>query len=243
MIIRHFIHIPKTGGSVVDYINHDPRPPKKRNKNPNNSDPIYFPEIDIHKTDSPDLDDPDYKTHMKEAVEGIEKSIPFKRNIFHIEHSRWIDLNQQAQDTNEFFALVRNPWARLVSRFRFMRRKNPYAPDLVGFIDEYRRYLDLPYIHHHPISSWTNQKDYVTDQQGNLKVDILRTETLNPDFHRYFSIPEPIQIPKVNVGNTLQEDYRTLYVEKTITAVSEIYADDIKFFGFNFEGPATKNII
>jgi hypothetical protein len=36
-------------------------------------------------------------------------------------------------------------------------------------------------------------------------------------------------------------DYRTMYTPKTRQMVADAFAKDIEHFGFDFEGPATRN--
>jgi len=81
--------------------------------------------------------------------------------------------------------------------------------------------------------------DYVTDEDGNLQCDVLRTESLNADITKYFGFDPKLQ--RRNVSNIKNVDYRDVYTPETKKIVADWYGEDIEFFGFTFEGPATKN--
>lgn len=200
---------------------------------------------------------------------GLFISKEYADNLLHImekagehhgtEHARWRDFHKQFTDKYQAFAVVRNPWTRVVSRYMFGLRAvekggapEGYMPDsFEEFLEERHEYGDKEFYWHRAVRGWYPQLDYVTDELGNIKCDILRFEHFENDLRKYFKIPNTIKIKKSNSfhrGNTDPKwakwdiDYRTLYNDKTIQIVADWYKDDIEKFGFTFDSTATKNI-
>ena len=90
-----FIHIPKNGGMS---LRHDTTMKKH----------ILLAEPRNHKS-------PEYTKAVLETM--------YKNGDHHgWQHARWRDLNPDLITTTEAFAIVRNPWARVVSRFMFAKK-------------------------------------------------------------------------------------------------------------------------
>ena len=135
------------------------------------------------------------------------------------------------------FAIVRNPYARTVSRFTFARVTGDASGDNTFrcFLEERHKYGGLDYFWHRAIRGWYQQKDYVVDEEGNLRCDVLRLES--NDIKDYIGK----ELRRRNVSNR-GEDYRDFYGPEEYDIVTDWYKEDIDYFGFDFEGPATKNI-
>lgn len=163
------------------------------------------------------------------------------------QHARWRDLDPKVTSRLRAVAIVRNPWARTVSRFRFaltamQSGKAPQdycAHDFEGFLEERFAYGDKPYYWHRAIRGWCPQLDYVTDETGQVRADILRFEAMDRDVLKYFDLVEPL--PRRNVSVAKTHDYRVYYDDRTIQIVADWYRQDIEFFGFEFEGGAKRN--
>ena len=119
------------------------------------------------------------------------------------------------------------------------------------FIEERFKYQDKEFYWHRAVRGWYPQKDHVTDEQGNIKCDVLRFEHLNDDLKEYFNLPKDQVIKSSNNfhrGNTDPEwakwdiDYKTLYNDTTIQIIADWYKEDIEMFGFDYDTTATKNI-
>jgi len=138
-----------------------------------------------------------------------------------------------AQEFDAFFkfAVVRNPWARIVSSYKYMAQARGYPFD--------RFIRDLVDWHHGPMQ--TRQIDpqvsYVRSADGKPIVDrLLRYENLAADFaevsRRIFGREEPL--PAVNVSPD-RRDYRTFFDDATAEIVAKVYAADIEAFGYSFD--------
>jgi len=129
------------------------------------------------------------------------------------------------------FAVVRNPWARAVSTYKFSYQKRI---DFARFLDDVvaggrdvveKRHLDA-------------QLHYLAAADGSMLVDrVLRFERLASDFaevsRRIFG--EEVSLPKVNVAKDPRH-YCDFYDGAGRTLVAERYRDDIEAFGYRFDG-------
>ena len=177
----NFIHIPKNAGMAI-------------RKNPkikvSTSTPNKFVNLE-------------YKQKLEEAMNEYGEG-------FGYEHARWRDLHPTYQK-NSSFAIIRNPWSKVVSRYTFMMRSfyrpgnlvitNPYYKEVSfdEFLEERHFWEGKPYFWHRAIHGWFPQKDHVTDGKGELKCDIVRFEHLNEDVMKYFNLKE--SIPYRNISN------------------------------------------
>ncbi|NND77890.1 MAG: hypothetical protein HKN39_06875, partial [Flavobacteriales bacterium] len=96
-----------------------------------------------------------------------------------------------------------------------------------------------PYFWHRTTVGWFDQKDYVSDEDGNLRCDILRFENYDEDTRAYLELST--SIPKRNARSE-KIDYKDLYTSKQREEIADWYKEDIEFFGFDFDTGATKNI-
>lgn len=160
------------------------------------------------------------------------------------------------------FAFVRNPWARLVSEYR-------YQPFHVHRYD-FRTFV----LRRFPRPGWSDayrhvmpQVDYLTDRDGRLLVDFVgKLENFTADFATICSALKfpPAPPPHRNVtrvekgrlfsrttlyrlqgaacghfGDPGHSDYRAYYDDETREHVAEYYRRDIDAFGYGFDPPGT----
>ena len=164
------------------------------------------------------------------------------------QHARWRDIDPRVWSRLQPVAVIRNPWARCVSRYRFAlsaaqtqtKFATTDATSFEMFLDERHTFSDLPFYWHRAIRGWYPQVDYVTDDRGNIRVDLLRQEDLDKDAMRYFSLSRPIAC-RNRSGKGV--DYRSYYTPETIQIVADWYKADIDLFGFDFDTAATRNTV
>lgn len=165
------------------------------------------------------------------------------------EHARLRDVDLSVRKATRAFAIVRNPWSRTVSRFKFALQTRQYhgMPPNVSvaefeiFLEERFEWADEPYFWHRAVAGWYAQEDYVLDEEGRLAADILRQENLSTEMQTYLGFTS--ELKRRNISTKSRADYRDLYTEKTIQIVADWYAADIERFGFDFDTPATKSVL
>ncbi len=161
------------------------------------------------------------------------------RRLAHLYASEYCSLGHVSRaDFESFFkfAVVRNPWARSVSSYKFAVQSQGIAFD--RFVRETvleRR--PLPGLDSRQVDAQTL---YVQGERGDLLVDeILKYENLTAGFaeisRRIFGREE--KLPAVNVSPD-RRDYRTFYDDETAEIVARTYAADIEAFGYKFDDAA-----
>lgn len=169
-------------------------------------------------------------------------------------HYRYIDIVDQFGRDMRYFAIVRNPWSRTVSRYLFARQRCATWPaddprrmymstatfsDFVrdARIFEIPKHPGMPWMG--PTTSWFDQLEWMRDERGRVMCDAVRFEHLDDDLSAYFG--HQIRVPEKNrTGQSI--DYRRMYTDELAESVASRFAEDIEHFGFTFDGPATKNI-
>lgn len=216
-----FLHIPKNAGVAI-------RKSRELSRRIVSADP-YF-----HASRQ-------YTRELKSYMDG--------RGEHHgYQHARWRDIDPAVWSRLKPVAVIRNPWARCVSRYRFAllaakaqsRFPTTNATSFEMFLEERHKFGELPFYWHRAIRGWYPQADYVTDNEGHIRVDILRQEALGQDAMRYFSLSSPI-VRRNRSGEGV--DYRSFYTPQTIQIVADWYKADIDLFGFDFDSGATRNTV
>ena len=146
-------------------------------------------------------------------------------------------------------AVVRNPWARLVSAYRFIKLGRgiggpnagrvwrpeqyeiPEFENFETFVNEWLAHQELDWLD----EAFQAQSPFVSDKRGKIIVDHLgRVESLERT-HRYLADHVQTLRPFARSNRSGDPvDYRTYYNPKIIERVAEIYADDVRILGYDF---------
>ena len=144
------------------------------------------------------------------------------------EHARWRDLSRDVQFAYDAFAIVRNPWSRVVSRYTFaVRNNNDWDSVTINgkktggrnmtfdeFLDQRHQWIDnvggcgdATFSWHLAIRGWWNAFDYVCDDKGHLRCKMMRFENYEQDVNQFFGYPknEPIFIRNVSQGDKAED--------------------------------------
>lgn len=221
---RLFIHIPKNAGMTIR------RSDILKNK-------MIVARPVIYKT-------PKYSQELLATMNKTKDHQGF-------EHARWRDIDPRITNTHRSFAIIRNPWDRVVSRFFFaklvieVQKKSPqsYAntSSFEAFLEERHEWGGKEYMWHRAIRGWYPAFDHVSDESGKIQCDCLRFENLENDLCRYFDIPKmtrPRNVTGLNKGS-----YMDIYNKKTIQIVADWYEKDIVTWGFDFDTGARENTV
>lgn len=146
-------------------------------------------------------------------------------------HISEIDFNRYFR-----FSVVRNPWDRLVSMYRYLGHAK--KTDFSDFV--FNRFY--PKLWREMSYFVRPQVDFIYDSSGRLLVnEILRFESLEEGFAKIrerLGLPAS-ELPRVNTSyqrpGKKNPPYQTYYKAETRLWVSELYRSDIERFGYSFE--------
>ena len=159
-------------------------------------------------------------------------------------HDRWRDVPRDIRYIHQSFAVIRNPWARMVSRY-VMGIPTSNTNDHGTTWNTFEEFLETRYVWtdkqwYDPIRSWNTQYDYVCDENNIVRCDILRLEFIDDELSPYLNLNTPY-IVREN-GGDYTRNYQDYYNnEQTIQIVADWYEQDIDYWGFDFDTSATKN--
>ena len=133
------------------------------------------------------------------------------------------------------FALVRNPWDRMVSYYHWLRGQNFDHPAVtLAKRTTFDAFVAAPLIAQSMKAG--TAVSYVTDAAGRLRANhFVRLEHLEEDLvplraHLGFDL----DLPHVNTSDR-RADYRSAYTDASRAHVARICAEDIARFGYRFE--------
>lgn len=133
------------------------------------------------------------------------------------------------------FSVVRNPWDWFLSLVRYWMRRGCLVSESSDLKANFFNLLKLDHIDNHRLCSQTR---YLSCG-GKIGVDhVCRFEHLDKDFEevrRALGLPCDPPLPKLNsAGDRLC--YTDVYDSEMIEAVEKRYGEDIKTFGYKFQG-------
>jgi len=226
---KMFIHIPKNGGMTI-------------RKNPTIRNQVVLATPNMHRD--------------KEYTKSLHRVMKFYKEHEGNEHARWIDWNKDIREAYTAFAIIRNPWDRVVSRYVFAKKVMHHeGTQPLDYIDDssFEAFLDSRFIWgqkeffwHRAIKGWYPAFDYVTDENDNVRCDCLRFEHYNDDVKAYFGLlenPQPRNVTRVagKPKSGYGINYKDIYTKETIQIVADWYKKDIDDWGFDFYTGATRN--
>ena len=164
------------------------------------------------------------------TLEG-HRSVSFYKQVF---GSRYSDFFT--------FTIVRNPWDRLYSAYKFLEKGGMNIHDKNAFethLSIYRDFEDfvLNGLNEKIIWKITHlipQHEFVCDKNGKIIVDhIGRFENLNKSIEKINDILKS-DFKLEHHNKTDKKDYKDIYTTKMIEKVHQIYQKDIDIFEYKF---------
>lgn len=158
-------------------------------------------------------------------------------------------MNQYPKEWNQYFkfAVVRNPWDRVVSNYEYaimeksywhhISENNPGAAHFDYHTLKNKTFEDcvnLLYKNRESLrhQGWSPQYVWISDNDKNVLVDkIFYHEKLDTDKEFNKMIPD---LEKINISTRKSVNYKDYYTDDLINKVSEIYDYDIKLFKFEY---------
>lgn len=217
-----FIHIPKNAGMTIR------RSPMINNR-------IMLAGSNVHKS-------PVYSQAVLEKMNSLGDHHGF-------EHARWRDVHPSVRDRNIAFAVIRNPWDRVVSRYFFAKKvievEKKVSPEYAdvssfeAFLEERHKWGEEKYMWHRAVRGWYPAFDHVSDDGGTVRCDIIRFENLDVDLCKYFNLTSMSKARNVTAVN--KGTYQDVYTPETIQIVADWYKKDIDHWGYDFDSGPTRN--
>ena len=189
---------------------------------------IYF--VRINKTGS---------TSLKTWIELSKK--PYKRHQYDFGKDKlWQDI-KAFKSSHKFISVVRNPYSRAVSSWKFLAKK-VLALELSGMsFVEFLNY-NPNQLNDNKCNSFIYhtipQYDFISDQDGSIDyLDYIGeleniNDTLNYIIQNGYSDLEVHKFPHKN--KYTHKHYTEYYDDETRQIVAEKYAKDIEYFGYKF---------
>ena len=189
----------------------------------------------------------EYKTifiHIpKTGGNSIYKALFSKESNGHIRWSQYQKKNRKKFQEFFKFAVVRNPWDRLVSAFFYLKKGGMNSLDKKWAEDNIQEYKTFDEF----VKRWINQKNifsyahfkpqsyWICDENNKIMVDfIARIETIDEDFLFLSNKIDSKQESLKKLNSVSRLDYRKYYNDKTINIVKNVYKNDIELFGYTF---------
>lgn len=162
------------------------------------------------------------------------------QRLAHLKAHEYVDcghINQVAFNQYFKFSFVRNPWARLVSEYRYRKYSEKYSftefvlrglPKKNLFTDAYRHIIP--------------QCEYLQNSDGEFIVDFIgKFENLQSDFDRVCKKLDitkstlPHRNSSENKHASTKKHFTEYYDNQTRDIVAELYRKDIDLFGYEFK--------
>jgi hypothetical protein len=189
-----------------------------------------------------------HRLKSKEYVTALKNSAAADSALPGYEHARLRDINIWVRYSHIPFAIVRNPWARVFSRFMYAIQTRNWdlesccnSQKFEEFLEERHIWGGMEFGWHRAVRGWCEQVDYLTQEDGTLIPNVLRQERLSKEVKEYFRLR--YEIDRVNITRGPRLNYRDFYCERTIQIVADWYSSDISKFGFDFDTMASKNTL
>lgn len=179
------------------------------------------------------------KRRNKQQLHGPDGKGDFLQHMTIFEINKLLNENQNKYFS---FAIVRNPYSKLVSDWSWCKRwfKHKWLTTndntKVGF-PSFESYIS--FIENVGTNAWSHfklQKEFIYDSQNKSKIDyICKIETLNTSFENIKQcIKNGDSIKLIKSNSSRHKPWRTYYSEDLYQRVNKLYKDDFDILNYNF---------
>jgi len=128
------------------------------------------------------------------------------------------------------FGVVRNPYDRLLSNFKYIQKLKVHH--LHSVYDDFNDFEE--FVLQIRSLDWKDYQHYYLTESGKILVnDVLKFEHLENDFAR---LTAALKLADVNLKqhnpSERKKDFMSYFNDKMIRVVNEVYADDFTIFGY-----------
>jgi len=145
-----------------------------------------------------------------------------------------LSILKEQWDIKRSFAIVRNPWARVVSAYFYLQQYKFYwEKNNIKTIDDFPSWDSFVHNMDYDLESWytlaNNQIEWVDSA-----TIILRTESLEKDFRQVQDILN-CHVPLGYINTSKHDDYRSYYTTEQQQHVAKVFERDIDLFNYSFQ--------
>ncbi len=147
-------------------------------------------------------------------------------------------IGQKKWDEAYKFTVIRNPWDKVVSHYKFRIKMNEskMAKKRIDFKDWVACTYGEPknkFYYNRP-QMFLPQVEWLKNNEGKIDIDkIIRFENLNEGINEVFKTLE-IEHKLQHLNRTYRTNYRDFYDDQTKQIVTDWFHEDIKEFGYTF---------
>ena len=148
------------------------------------------------------------------------------------------------------FTFVRNPWDRLVSAYFFLKNGGFYETDRKWAEENLSGYTEFEifvkrWVTRDNVQSWIHFRPkytYICTRDDTPMVDFIAYyENLEENFYYIRNrIGVSAKLLSLNVTNSRRKDYKSYYSDETRDIVADVFQEDIRIFGYNFDNSLLK---
>ena len=187
-----------------------------------------------------------YKTifiHIPKTGGSSISDALFSQSSRHVPWFEYYKYNEMKFNQFFKFAIVRNPWDRLVSSFFYLKNGGMNKMDSDWALENLSKYYNFEdfvkgWVNKKNINSWVHfkpQKYWICNENNKIMIDYLgRLETISKDF-LFISNKLDNARSLMKINSSSRGKYQNYYNYQTKEIVEKVYSDDIKLFGYNFE--------
>ena len=177
----------------------------------------------------------------KSAGMSMIKALYGKKNSHHAKAIDYMNRDSEKFKKHTFFAIARNPYARLYSAYNYLDNNGMNIVDRVWYdlyIKKYKNFDDfilngLEIAINENAEHFIPQYKFVVDEQNNLICDFighLENMEATHDFIKKQGLD--LKLSHENTASNDTKNYKNQYRPETIAKVNQLYKQDFERFGY-----------